>query len=170
MPRRITLRAILALACLALAAVTARAQEAGPAAQGVLIVQPAQLVAASAGGCPPRDPCVTTYTLTLRATQAVADIVPVPADLFNENDQGIFPAAAIAASVGSGELNPTSIVPLTVTLSLGAAPAGSYSGKLWLTYDGGVADLPLTVRVRHWWLPAFLTLLGAVVGGLMFNQ
>lgn len=170
MPRRMIVRAVLALACLALAAVAARAQEFDPAAQGVLLVQPAQLVAASAGGCAPTDPCVVTYTLTLRATQAVTGIVPVPADLFNENDQGVFPAAAIAAGVGSGELSPTSVVPLTVTLDLGAAPAGSYSGKLWLTYDGGVADLPITARVRHWWLPAFLTLLGAVVGGLLFNQ
>jgi hypothetical protein len=53
---------------------------------------------------------------------------------------------------------------------MAAALAGEYTGDLLLVYPGGVRSLPLTVRLRHYWLSPLGLLVTVLLVGLAFAQ
>ncbi|MBX0330523.1 hypothetical protein K2Z83_22975 [Oscillochloris sp. ZM17-4] len=176
MSHRITLVLALGLLVSLCIGTVAYAQEATPpATDGALLIEPSRLTIATDGGCPPTfipgsTPCTQIHQLTLRATRVITNVTAITTDLRRADAQAIFPANAIHPTFIRTELMTDTVVTLTLALDMAAAPAGEYTGDLLLVYPGGVRSLPLTVRLRHWWLPPLGLLVAVLLVGLAFAQ
>ncbi len=173
---RIVLVLTLGLVMSLLIKTVACAQEApSPPIDGALLIEPSRLTIATDGGCSPMflpwsTPCTQIHQLTLRATRVITTVTAIVTDLRRADSQAIFPASAIHPAFIRTDLTTDTVVTLTLTLDMAAAPAGEYTGDLLLVYPGGVRSLPLTVRLRHWWLPPLGLLVGVLLIGLVFAQ
>lgn len=142
-----------------------------PSSQGALIISPSPLTVVSAWGCAPWDGlCARSLQLTLRATEPITAITALAEDLRRADNAALLPGAAIGVALAQSSVAPNQIVTMTLTLPLGGLPAGEYSGSLLLSHGGGVSDLPITLRVRDWWLPPLALLLGTLILGIWYKR
>ena len=165
---------ILVAALLVTTAAVARAQ-AGPAGMAQALTPSQVAVAGTIGD-------VAERTVILRLPSSAADLRFVPQDLTGAAGTTVLPASAISAQLPSSLAGSTAttetvtaLIPLTVTIDLAQAPAGSFTGQALVLYmspaGAGLpaqqveAPLALSVSAKHPWpLPAFILLGGVLLG------
>jgi hypothetical protein len=91
-------------------------------------------------------------------------------DLRRSDNAALLPSSQVALQLAARELKPGQIVTMTVGIQLDNLPAGEYAGNLLLSHSGGIERLPVTVRVRDWYLPPLILLVGTLLLGMAFKH
>ena len=167
--------AALLLAALLVASSTAVQAQAGPAGLAQALTPSQVVVAGTIGDAAQR-------TVVLRLPSTATNLRFMAEDLTSAAGSTVLPASAVSAQLPSspgGNTVPTAtvtvLIPLTVTIDLAQAPAGSFTGQALVLYmntaGAGLpaqqveAPLALNVSAKHPWpLPAFILLGGVLLG------
>ena len=170
----ITLAALL-LAALVVASSTVVQAQAGPAGMAQALT-PSQVVVAGTIGD------VAQRTVVLRLPSTATNLRYMAQDLTNAAGSTVLPASAVSVQLPSSPADSaaptdtiTVLIPLTVTIDLAQAPAGSFTGQALVLYmnpaGAGLpaqqveAPLALNVSAKHPWpLPAFVLFGGVLLG------
>ncbi len=138
--------------------------------QGAVVVTPSPLNVVTAWGCPWWQGCSQTLQLTLQASTPVNSMSLLIEDLRRSDNAALLPSSQVALQLAARELKPGQIVTMTVGIQLDNLPAGEYTGNLLLSHSGGIERLPVTVRVRDWYLPPLILLIGTLLLGMAFKH
>ncbi len=144
-----------------------RAQE---AFQGAVVVTPSPLNIVTAWGCPWWQACSQTLQLTLQASSPVAKMSVLIEDLRRSDSAALLPSSQVDVQLAARDLKPGQIVTMTMGIQLQDLPAGEYTGNLLLSHSGGIERLPVTVRVRDWYLPPLILMISTLLLGMAFKH
>lgn len=115
----------------------------------------------------------TRYTnaeriLLVQTSESLTGLRFVALDLPDIAGEQVLPAGAIQATLPTTELAAGSFLTLPLTVELTGVPSGQYQGEVQLWHDDGQISLPLTVRVRDFWLgPLLILLIGVGLAVIM---
>ncbi len=142
------------LAALALAFLAAPAGR----ADGVVTARPDRLTLAGSSGD------ALARTLILQATAEITSVQVVVSDLHKGETAVALPAGAVTVRLPADRIEANGVLTVPLTVDLGRAPSGEFSGDLLVLYHGGSLTIPLTVRVKAGWLwPAVAIVVGVAL-------
>ncbi|MEP7338531.1 MAG: hypothetical protein ABI977_12405, partial [Acidobacteriota bacterium] len=105
----------------------------------------------------------------LFGVNAAADFKIVAPDLLRGDDAAVIPASAIVATPDKGKIAAGDSQKVAVTFNLAGAQAGEFNGDLIVQHSGGRRLIPVTVKVKHWFLWPLLTLIFGVGLGMLLS-
>lgn len=111
-------------------------------------------------GCTP-----VKRNLLLKTDQAITNPQILSLDL-NRTDGGtVLPATAIRPTLSSSSIQPNQPISIPVQFDFNQVQSGEYGGVLLANYTGGELVIPITVRVKDFWLlPLLVLVLGVALG------
>ncbi len=144
-----------AFACLAIAttpAVKAQAPNATPAPIEISAT-PSQITIAGTRGA------IETRRVLFTANGEVKGIKIIPLDLTRADDRAVLSATAITGEPPSTQIKANDPLIIPLTFNLNNSPSGEFKGEVRVQYDGGKLAIPVTVKIKDFWLPPLAALL-----------
>jgi hypothetical protein len=135
-------------------------------AQAAIEATPSSLTL-SGTHCLWRD-CTQNHILTLRSSEAIAQLEVIPLPLTRENGQSM-PSPLVPTKPTSSQVLANRVLSIPLTFDPDRLPSGEYKGDLLITYQGGVQRIPVIIQVKDSWLPPLLVLLMGVILGVIVS-
>jgi hypothetical protein len=106
---------------------------------------------------------VEKRTLLLRTSDPVTNLQVITLDLTRADGVSVLSANTITAVLSADTMEADGLLTIPFTLDLQDAPSGEFQGELLISYDGGTMTVPITVRVKDFWIAPLIVLLVGVV-------
>ena len=111
-------------------------------------------------GCPP-----VKRNLLLRIDSAITNAQLFTLDLNRSDGATVLPATAIRPSLSPNSVQSNQPLTIPVQFDFSQTQSGEYSGVLLLSHTDGELTIPVTVRVKDYWLlPLVVLVLGVALG------
>ncbi len=110
--------------------------------------------------------CTTVKrNLLLKTDQALTNPQILSLDLNRADGGTVLPATAIRPTLSSSSIQPNQPISIPVQFDFNQVQSGEYSGVLLVNYAGGELPIPITVRLKDFWLlPLLVLVLGVALG------
>jgi hypothetical protein len=112
--------------------------------------------------------CTQDHVLSIRTSEALAQLEVVPLPLTRENGQNI-PSPLLPVAPVIPQVSANRVLSIPLKFNPARLSSGEYKGELLLTYQGGVQRIPVLIQVKDSWLPPLLVLLAGVILGVVVS-